>query len=260
MKLEQSKYLGTTVDKYDFDSYILSIVDFHAPASEEWHYHENTHFSLVLQGGSRESRKSEDFELSAGKIILYNEGELHCNRHTAYPSKHLIVELKKSFHGENQLDAKRFSKSNMRDLDTHLNLLNIYNELYLGDIYSPESIDFSFNQLLSSPDDSTHIPVWMEKLKEVISDRWDEFISLDDLSKMFNVHPVTVSKYFKKYFGCTLGDYMRKVKLEKAIYFLLHTKKPIAEISDFCGFSDQSHMIKLFKNYIGFLPTQIRAF
>ena len=52
---------------------------------------------------------------------------------------------------------------------------------------------------------------------------------------------------------------MRKVKIEKAFSFLIETNISISEISDICGFSDQSHMIKIFKAYIGFLPNQIRS-
>ncbi len=259
MKLGQSEYTGFTSEKYDFDSYLLSIVNFQNSAPEDWHYHENTHLSLVLQGGSKESRKREDIQLTPGKIIFYNEGELHSNRYTSFPSKHLIVELKKGFHETNSLNTKYFSKSSTANIDVYLNLLNIYNELCLDDIYSSETINFSFNQLLQSDKKSSYVPIWMNHLREIIEDRWDEFIPLKDLAAIFNVHPVTISKYFKKYYKCTLGDYMRKIKVEKAVFFLLNTNMSISEISDVCGFTDQSHMIKVFKLYIGFLPNHFRS-
>ncbi len=259
MKLKQSEYTGITSERYDFKPYLLSIVNFRTSAPEDWHYHENTHLSLVLQGGSRESRKKEDIQLTPGRVMLYNEGELHSNRYTTFPSKHLIVELKKDFHETSSLNTNYFSKPNIDNIDVYLSLLNIYNELRLDDIYSKETIDFSFNQLLKSDKNSSYIPVWMDHLKEVIEDRWDEFIPLNDLATIFNVHPVTISKYFKKYYRCTLGDYMRKIKVEKAIFYLLNTSKSISEISDICGFTDQSHMIKVFKMYIGFLPNHFRS-
>lgn len=259
MKLEQSKYLGKTSGVFNFDSYMLSLVDFNTTCYEDWHYHENMHLSLVLQGGSRESRKNGDFQLTAGKIILYNEGETHCNKHTIFPSKHLILEFKKDFFNKKTLDKKYFTKTNVQDVDVTLALLNIYNELHLNDVYSSNAIDFSLNQLLESDDKTLYIPIWVKQLKEIIEDRWDEFISLKELAVIFNVHPVTISKYFKKYYKCTLSDYMRKIKMEKALVLLTETNKPITEISDICGFSDLSHLIKVFKTYIGFLPNQFRS-
>ena len=257
--MKQSKFLGKTSETFDFDSYILSLVDFNTTSYEDWHYHENTHLSLVLQGGSRESRKNEDFQLTAGKIILYNEGETHCNKYTVLPSKHLILEFKKDFFNKRTLESKHFTKTNVQNIDVNLALLNIYNELLLNDLYSSNTIDFSLNQLLESDEKSSYIPIWVKEMKDIIEDRWDEFISLNELAVIFNVHPVTISKYFRKHYKCTLGDYMRKVKIEKAFSFLIETNISISEISDICGFSDQSHMIKIFKAYIGFLPNQIRS-
>ena len=98
----------------------------------------------------------------------------------------------------------------------------------------------------------------MNQLRELIKDRWNEFISLEELSLELQVHPVTIAKYFRKYYQCTLGDYMRKIKIQRAIYFLLHTPKKITEIAFLCGFSDQSHMNRVFKAYIGFRPKDIR--
>ncbi len=259
MKLEQSKFLGITKNRYDYESYSISLVNYHEPVSEEWHYHENTHISLILQGGNMESRKNGDFQVTTGEIMFYNEGELHCNKYTAFPSKNLNIEFKNDFLNKNELAPKHFTKSNIQNIDTYLSLLNVYNEFRLGDLYSANTIDFSLNQLLKSEDNSSHIPIWVLHLKEIIEDRWDEFISLNELAATFNVHPVTISKYFRKYYNCTLGDYMRKIKIEKALSLLIDTDKPIIEISDICGFSDQSHMIKVFKAYIGFLPNQIRS-
>ena len=259
MKLKQSEYTGITSEKYDLDQCLLSIVNFKTSAPEDWHYHENRHLSLVLQGGSRESRKNGDFQLTAGKIILYNEGEIHCNKYTAFPSKHLILEFKNDFFNKRALDSKKFTKTNVQNIDITIALLNIYNELTLADLYSSNAINFSLNQLLESDEKSSYIPIWVKQMKEIIEDRWDEFIPLNELAVIFNVHPVTISKYFKKYYNCTLGDYMRKIKLEKALFLLNNTNKSIIEISDICGFSDQSHMIKIFKTYIGFLPNRFRS-
>lgn len=259
MKLKYSKFLGTTSSIFDTERYIVSLVSYHSPVSEKWHHHENTHISLVLQGGNMESRKNRDFQVTTGRTMFYNAGESHLNRHTVFPSKNLNIEFKKEFFKNNELEPRYFTHPNLQNIDIYLNLLNIYNELRLGDVYAIQTMDFSINQLLKSDDTSSYIPTWVKQMKEIIEDRWDEFIPLKELATIFNVHPVTISKYLKKYYKCTLGDYMRKIKIEKAHSFLANTNKSIKEISDICGFSDQSHMIKVFKAYIGFLPKQIRS-
>ena len=89
--------LGRTNSKFDLDLCTISIVNYKEPVSEEWHSHEDIHLSLILQGGNLESRKIKDTQVSPGKIIVYDQGEIHRNRFTAFPSKNLNLELKGPF-------------------------------------------------------------------------------------------------------------------------------------------------------------------
>ena len=113
------------------------MVNYSQPVSEEWHSHEALHLSLILQGGNRESRKKEDIEVSTGKIIVYREGILHCNKHTEYPSKNLNIELKTPFLEAYQLNNDIFEPAFIEHTDFFLDTLNLYYELIIKDIYSP---------------------------------------------------------------------------------------------------------------------------
>jgi AraC family transcriptional regulator len=85
-------------------------------------------------------------------------------------------------------------------------------------------------------------------------DRWQETLTLQELAQELQLHPVTISKHFPKYFNCTLGEYMRKVKIEKALTQIRTSPESLTEIAYACGFFDQSHFIKAFKQVTGFLP------
>ena len=77
------------------------------------------------------------------------------------------------------------------------------------------------------------------------------------MSAIFKLHPVTLSRQFHNYFSCTLGEYIRKLKIAKAITLIKSTKNPLTEIAYQCGF-DQSHFIRSFKQLTGFLPMSFR--
>ena len=100
---------------------------------------------------------------------------------------------------------------------------------------------------------------WIQALKDLLNDRWDEFPSLNDLSTELKVHPITISKYFAKENGMTLSEYMRKIKVNRAVGLLMNSSSSLAEIAFTCGFSDQSHMSRLVKNYTGYTPGAIRT-
>ncbi|WP_420575035.1 helix-turn-helix transcriptional regulator [Kordia sp.] len=260
MKLKYNTFLGTTNEKFHLDFCSISLVNYSGPVSEEWHSHEDIHLSLILQGGNLESRKRKDTQVSSGKIIAYNQGEIHRNRFTSFPSKNLNLELKNDFFSKNDLNFNDLELIENRNIGAYLDLIQIYNELQINDVYTLDAIQLSMKSLFTKNKTTSKKPIWMTQLKEIIEDRWNEFISLDELALTLNVHPVTISKYFKKYYNGTLGDYMRKVKVERALHFLFHTDMPITEIAFTCGFSDHSHMIRIFKMYIGYNPKNIRKF
>lgn len=107
---------------------------------------------------------------------------------------------------------------------------------------------------------SGKIPPWINLLWEVINDRWNETLSLAELSALVHVHPVTISKSFPKYFSCTLGEYARKAKIEKAIALIGQSRNSLADVAYQCGFADQSHFIRAFKAATGFLPGEFKKF
>lgn len=260
MKLKHNTFLGITKNKFHLDLCSISIVNYNKPVSEAWHFHEDIHLSLILQGGNLESRKKEDSEILPGKIIAYNEGEIHRNRFTAFPSKNLNLEFKSDFFSMNDIRFKNLNLSGTKHIETYLELIKIYRELHINDLYTYDAIQLSLRSLFTTVNLSKNKPIWVKTLKEIIEDRWNEFISLDELALILNVHPVTISKYFKKYYDGSLGDYMRKIKVQRALHYLLNTNMSITEIAFICGFSDHSHMIRTFKMYIGYKPKSIRKF
>ncbi|MEM6379354.1 MAG: helix-turn-helix transcriptional regulator, partial [Bacteroidota bacterium] len=108
-------------------------------------------------------------------------------------------------------------------------------------------------------DKHDHKGSWIPKLKDLLNDRWNEFIALDELARELQVHPVTISKYFAKHTGLTLSEYMRKIKVKRAVNLLMNSAKPLVDIAFNCGFSDQSHMNRLVRYYTGYTPSTIRS-
>jgi AraC-like DNA-binding protein len=104
---------------------------------------------------------------------------------------------------------------------------------------------------------SGKIPVWAKELKEIIQDHFDTNLSLSlkEISQSLNVHPAYLSREFSKYFDdLSFGDYIRKLRIEKAIQLLNTTKYSLSEIAYLTGFSDQSHFTRIFKKQTGKNP------
>jgi AraC-like DNA-binding protein len=108
---------------------------------------------------------------------------------------------------------------------------------------------------------SKKVPSWARELKEIIQDQIDTnlTLTLKEISQSLNVHPSYLSREFYKYFdNLTFGDYIRKLRIEKAIELLKDSKHSLAEIACLTGFSDQSHFNRIFKGQIGENPSVYR--
>lgn len=105
------------------------------------------------------------------------------------------------------------------------------------------------------------IPSWAQELKEIIQDQIDTnlTLSLKEVSQSLNVHPTYLSREFSKYFDdLSFGDYIRKLRIEKATLLLADSKHTLSEIAYLTGFSDQSHFNRTFKKYTGKNPSAYR--
>lgn len=101
-------------------------------------------------------------------------------------------------------------------------------------------------------------PAWAKQLKEIIQDQIDTnlALSLKDVSKNLNVHPSYVSREFSKYFeDLSFGEYIRKLRIERAISLMQTTDYTLTEIAYLTGFSDQSHFNRIFKKHTGKNPS-----
>jgi len=115
-----------------------------------------------------------------------------------------------------------------------------------------------FNKFLQREKDTKKIPAWAKELKEIIQDQIDTNLnlSLKGLSETLQVHPAYLSREFSKYFdNLSFGDYIRKLRIDKAIQLLSSTNHSLTEIAYLTGFSDQSHFTRIFRVHTGKSPS-----
>ena len=118
-----------------------------------------------------------------------------------------------------------------------------------------------YKKFLQDRSGSKKIPAWAKELKEIIQDQIDTnlTLTLKEVSQSLKVHPTYLSREFSKYFDdLSFGDYIRKLRIEKAIHLLNESDHSLAEIAYLTGFSDQSHFNRIFKKHTGKNPSEYR--
>lgn len=105
------------------------------------------------------------------------------------------------------------------------------------------------------------IPLWAQELREIIQDQIDTnlTLSLKDISRSLKLHPTYLSREFSKYFDdLSFGDYIRKLRIKKAMDMMQNTSYSLAEIAYLTGFSDPSHFTRIFRMQTGKTPAAYR--
>jgi AraC family transcriptional regulator len=254
-RLKEGSFLGEAHQAFCQEGIIVSQTVYHAPVYQGWHCHEHHHLSLLLEGGNREQRSHKELEVGAGSLLLYNGGEQHKNRHTQHPSKNINIEIPEAFLAKYGLQFSVLEKFPEQQRKMKYALLKIYRECINGYTLPADTLLSLLLPVFTPPVPRKQaMPPWVAQLKMLLHDHWDEALTLQEMSAILGIHPVTISRYFPVYFNCSLGEYMREIKIDKAIWMLQAKKMSLTDIAYTCGFSDQSHFIRIFKLATGFLP------
>jgi AraC family transcriptional regulator len=256
-QLRKGQYSGEVTAVCDLGDAVASVTTYQQDHFNGLlHYHDNAHISFVLSGGCVE-RKKEAYERVPGNITYFMAGEPHQTLRVSRFSQYINLEFEEGFFGRYDLSDHSFFTAVTKKPELKFLMVKMYRELATDDTLSALSMENLLLNLLyqaRQPEHDRKFPGWLVRLQEILYDRWNEKITLGELSLETGVHPVTISHYFPKYFSCTLGEYLRKLKVEKALGLIRSSDRSLTEIAYQCGFSDQSHFIKTFKSYTHLLP------
>jgi AraC family transcriptional regulator len=260
LSLGKSEYLGDINYIRHIDGLVASAVsaDPSEISNDAIHYHENPIISFILQGDSIETINHHRNLRSAGDIRFYRAGDLHQVKIQRFPSRNINFELEGDFLIQTGFSEETISRAIEKNPHVRLSFLRAYKEFSADDTFSDTSIQILLFNLIGTGEASRRTPAWVRALYELLNDRWNEQIGLQELAGIVNVHPVTISKYFTRYFNCTFGEYMRRLRINRSIALIKTSGLSLTEISLHCGFTDQSHFIRNFKDFTGFLPKDFR--
>jgi AraC family transcriptional regulator len=263
---EGERYLGKVSTHRKLTNFALAESSYSAGQTLSWHSHKRAFISIALQGSYTEEWSSSSLYCRVGQVIFHVAGEEHCNKFFGQGARSLNLEIMPAF-------LKRLNELGMRtDLRVALCSnrfarlgLRMYTEACRDDPASEFIIEGLamelLGELLRRQNERLSAPGsdWLELVKEIISDRYREQLSLRELAEQARVHPVHLARAFRKRYGCCVGDYLRQMRVAGACRDLASSEMGMAEIAGRNGFSDQSHLCRVVKQYTGVSPSRHRG-
>ena len=95
-------------------------------------------------------------------------------------------------------------------------------------------------------------------LNQYLDENLDRNISLAELAGVLRLSVFHFARKFRTEFGCPPHTYVTRRRIERAKAQLAQRSVPLKVVAANAGFSDQSHMTRLFQRLVGVTPAEYR--
>lgn len=100
-------------------------------------------------------------------------------------------------------------------------------------------------------------PPWLGEVHRIVCRDFREPISIEELAKGIDKHPVYLTRVFKRVYGTDIKTYRDKLRMGYAFAERLNKKSSLTSIAYETGFADQSHFNRRFKAMFGESPRKM---
>lgn len=236
------------------------------------HSHEGYTIGLIETGAQRFYRTGGQHVAPQNTIILVNADEVHNGQSASeggwayramYPLPHQLKQMSPELNLPNYSDPY-FPNAVVSDPELASQLRLVFNTLDSSDNrLLRESLVYSTMMKLigkhakSKPTVTAESKIQKQLLlvKEFLDDLPQADVSLEELATLSAVSPYHLVRSFQKEFGLPPHAYQIQSRLRLARKFLKQGHS-ISDTAQECGFHDQSHFHRHFKNANGYTPGQ----
>jgi AraC family transcriptional regulator len=228
------------------------------------HFHDTSNLVYTVAGAHWSGLSREGGISEARSLRFLPAGELHEN-YFPVEARCLQIELRRPIwdvaaeHGSAVSAPSQIARPVATALGARL-----YREFRQNDDVSRLGMEAAILQLVLAAGRETAprrgpIPGWLLRIREMLRDEETVRLTLAELSVVAGRHPVQVSRQFRHHFGCTISEYVRRMRIARAQLMLARDDIEIAQVAIACGFADQSHFTAAFRKVTGVPPRRYRV-
>jgi AraC family transcriptional regulator len=258
--LHAGSYYGGIDARIESSCGLLSQVVHSSGCCLPMHAHVQAYFSLLLAGDYLESSGGSEWRyqpFDAG----YHPAQLpHRDSIGAAGARFICLEVSAA-----ALDAAevRIVDFTLLPADIAVQLLRLYRPLTVGTLAAIDCENAVW-ELCDGISGGAHFaergqPGWLRRSLELIEEEFGEPLTVQDIARRSGIHPVHLSREFRRRFGESLGEYTNKVRVRRACALMTRDTGPLAAVAAATGFADQSHFCRVFKSLLRCTPSEFRG-
>lgn len=222
------------------------------------HEHQAATLCFVIDGLFEEKFDNRVLVGSTGVLIYRPANYAHSDRFLGNRTVTFSLDLspEEAEYGPSRPSVVSSRKTSK--LLSHLYRLSLQPDQFAG--LAVDSVLLAIQDELALVRDESQLrpPGWLRRIHKLL-DAGDAGIpTLDELAAAANVHPMHLTRAFRKFYGCSVGEYQREVRIDRCCSLLKTTSLSIGEIAMVTGFCDQAHFTRAFRSKQGCTPRQYR--
>jgi AraC family transcriptional regulator len=255
---------GNVLRKYDGCGLLLSEARHDLPRKLPKHFHELASFHLLLAGDYRESDGPITAVLKPFTTIFDPGCIPHSDEIGPSGLRIFTVELQKPWI-DRLCEFGVAPATSVGPPGSELSWLaaRLYREYHERRCYSALAIEGLVMEMMAVVGNSQlrekRAPAWLARVEELLHSNFQQNLTLKDVAAEVGLHPVYLSKVFRQFRHQPIGDYLHELRVRFVCQQLACPDISLAAIATAAGFSDQSHLTRVFKQFTGMTPGAFRA-
>jgi AraC family transcriptional regulator len=260
----RERTLGQRIRAAEFVAFRIAETRYAPDARLALHEHDFTYLSLVLRGGFDESVGRNIESARSASVVLMPRGVAHGEHMGPLGAQSFTITLKAPFlkersRDQGQLENWRWFHGGpvariMFSAYKEWLLADAATELGLNELLLKLSEAIGGAQELKSGATRRCVSAAVERLHAPTM----SMLCLAELAAELGKDPAYLARAFRQRICCTMSQYRRRLWVRHAAHLLASTDIPLAQVALSSGFTDQSHLCRVFKAEMGVTPKAYR--
>lgn len=249
----------------DFVGLALSEVSYGAYVREPEHLHDQAHFCLCLQGSCTEIYRNRAREYRRFTGCFLPPDHLHSLEYGPIGVRwfHMNIQpewlTKLDTYSPLRLNPAYLHGGLLTDLFLRLHREHCHPDELTSLVVEALAVEMISEVARWRRFNDRQPPPWLLRARDFLEAHFSDAVRLAMIAEAVDMHPTHLAREFRKHFECTIGDYIRRRRVDYVRRQLEISDASLVDIALAAGFCDQSHLSRTFKRITGITPAEYRG-
>ena len=244
--------MRTDLLRLNLDSFVIRECSYPPGLRMPRHAHDYSNVTIVISGSILEASEEGEHTGRSGSVVVKPAGCEHEDRVGGFGARTLSIQ---PVRGDDPLATRRWSWLERTEvIRAALTLRRSIN----ARISPGPSIQRLMNAVLARDCPAPAPPPWFRAAKRTLDEHPDDTLRFEMIAGELGIHPVYLSRAFRRYAGVSMQEYRRTQRIRRACDLLASSNRSITAIACASGFTDPSHLSHTFHELLGVTPGNYR--